>query len=179
MRDLAREVGVLGSSLYSHITSKEDLLVEIVENGAALFQAVADRATAAGGSGAERVAALIAGHIDVVLDHLDEARTFLYEAGALDERHRHKVIAARDRYEAVFRGAIAAGVADGSFRPGIDPKLAAIMILSILNAVERWYRPKGSLNRRELSSQVHEFALRGIGSPTSRIAGAAATAQAF
>ena len=86
MRDLAREVGVLGSSLYSHIDSKEDLLVEIVEIGAALFQSAAEQAIKQGGTGADQLAALVEGHIDVVLDHLDEARTFLYEANALDRR---------------------------------------------------------------------------------------------
>ena len=30
MRDLGRELGLHGSSLYSHVTSKEDLLVELV-----------------------------------------------------------------------------------------------------------------------------------------------------
>ena len=32
------------------------------------------------------------------------------------------------------------GVEDGSFGAGTDPKMASIFILSILNAVERWYR---------------------------------------
>jgi AcrR family transcriptional regulator len=163
MRDLAREVGVLGSSLYSHIDSKEDLLVEIVERGAALFQSAADSAREPGDTGSERLAKLVRGHIDVVLDHLDEARTFLYEADALDEAHRQRVVAARDRYEAVFRQALATGVKDGSFRSDVDPKLVAIMVLSILNAVERWYRPDGRLSRAALAEQVLGFAVTGIG----------------
>ncbi len=43
MRDLARELGLIGSSFYSHIDSKADLLVEVVERGADLFQESADR----------------------------------------------------------------------------------------------------------------------------------------
>ena len=121
MRDLAREVGVLGSSLYSHIDSKEDLLVEIVEIGATLFQSAAERAIKQGGTGADQLAALVEGHIDVVLDHLDEARTFLYEANALDLAHRDKVLAARDQYEAVFRRAFQTGVATVRFDPISTP----------------------------------------------------------
>ena len=37
------------------------------------------------------------------------------------------------------------GVEDGSFGAGTDPKMASIFILSILNAVERWYRSDGPL----------------------------------
>ena len=34
MRDLGKELGMLGSSLYAHVESKQDLLVEVVEEGA-------------------------------------------------------------------------------------------------------------------------------------------------
>ena len=171
MRDLAREVGVLGSSLYSHIDSKEDLLVEVVEIGAALFQTAAAEAVAQGGDGTQLLTALVRGHIDVVVDHLDEARTFLYEANALDAKHRQRVVAARDEYEAVFRAALEKGRRDGSFRTDTNPKLSSILILSVLNALERWYRPGGSLGRRAMANAVIEFATRGIGSGGSRIAG--------
>ena len=46
MRDLGRELGLLGSSLYAHVESKQDLLVEVVEEGARLFQDSAEEALA-------------------------------------------------------------------------------------------------------------------------------------
>jgi len=155
MRDLAAELGLLGSSLYSHISSKEDLLVEVVEKGAHLFQSSADAALATSGTAANRLKALVAGHVDVVLDHLDEVRTFLNEAGVLDEVHRSRVLAARDRYEASYREVL-------SEMKVADPKLATIFLLSILNALERWYRPTGSLQRQDLVDEILGFALNGI-----------------
>ena len=163
MRDLASELGLIGSSLYSHIESKADLLVEVVERGAGLFQESADRAIAASGDGATRLRALVAGHVDVVLDHPDEVRTFLNEADALDPSHRAWVLAARDRYEHAYRMALEAGANDGSLRRDLDPRLAAIFLLSILNLLERWYRPNGRLSRRELVDEVLAFTLQGIG----------------
>ncbi|HUO45776.1 MAG TPA: TetR/AcrR family transcriptional regulator [Acidimicrobiia bacterium] len=165
MRDLAAELGLLGSSLYSHITSKEDLLVEVVERGGSLFHASAARAVNTGGAAADRLTALVAGHIDVVLDHFDEVRTFLNEASALDQSHRSRVLAARNRYESAFRQVLEEGKGDGSFNPDLDPKLAAIFILSILNAVERWYRPSGQVDRKELVGRILEFTTSGIGVP--------------
>jgi TetR/AcrR family transcriptional regulator, cholesterol catabolism regulator len=114
MRDLGTELGMLGSSLYSHVTSKEDLLVEVVEKGARLFADSAAKATAAGGTGAQRLQALIAGHVDVVIEHQDEVRTFLNEARFLEGEHRGRIVAARDAYELEFRRAIADGINDGS-----------------------------------------------------------------
>lgn len=157
MRDLGEELGLLGSSLYSHVTSKEDLLVDVVERGATLFAEAAGRATEGGASGAERLRALISGHVDVVVDHLDEVRTFLNEARFLDGEHRQRIVAARDAYEAEFRSAIGDGLSDGSLRWGVDPKLGGIMVLSILNSLERWYDPTGPLDRSALVERIWAF----------------------
>ena len=58
MRDLGKELGLVGSSLYSHIGSKQDLLVEVVRRGSALFQTSAN---ASEGTGRVRLRSLIAG----------------------------------------------------------------------------------------------------------------------
>ena len=162
MRDLGRALGLNGSSLYSHITSKEDLLVDVVMRGAELFETSAQTAVAAAPSPRERLELLIAGHVAVVLDHLDEARTFLNEARALDDDLRRTVVAARDRYEGVFRDVLLEGIADGSFRPDLDVRMCAIYLLSILNAIDRWYRPDGDLDRGALVESIVGFALDGM-----------------
>ncbi len=158
MRDLGRELGMLGSSLYSHIGSKQDLLVEVVRRGARLFEASAQAGVDTPGSARDRLRALVAGHLEVVLDHRDEVRTFLNEARALDDEHRQRILEARDRYEQAFRTVLKEGVADGSFRPDLDPVLASIFLLSILNAVERWYDEEGRVSRSELAERILEFA---------------------
>jgi TetR/AcrR family transcriptional regulator, cholesterol catabolism regulator len=163
MRDLGRELGLHGSSLYSHISSKEDLLVDVVARGADLFEGSARRALAAPGGAEIRLRELIAGHVAVVLDNLDVARTFLNEARALDESRRDAVVAARDRYEQAFRSVLEEGRRDGTFAPGTDPRIAAILVLSILNAIDRWYRPDGPLDRAGLVDRIVDFTLSGVG----------------
>lgn len=162
MRDLGKELGLLGSSLYSHVESKQDLLVAVVEEGAALFEASAGAAVASDGSAVDRLRALISGHVDVVLDNIDVSRTFLNEARMLDHAHRSRVLVARDHYEEAFRSVIRSGVRDGSFRPEVDPKVEAIFILSILNSLERWYQPTGPLDRPGLVDRLTGFALDGL-----------------
>lgn len=158
MRDLGKELGLLGSSLYSHVSSKQDLLVEVVEEGARLFEASADSALEVEGTASQRLEALIAGHVDVVVDNIDVARTFLNEARLLDDEYRQRIVAARDHYEEAFRSVIREGVAGGSFDSSVDAKTASIFILSILNAIERWYRPDGELDRDALVNELSTFA---------------------
>ena len=158
MRDLGKELGLLGSSLYSHVSSKQDLLVEVVEEGAALFEASADEALKTAGSAADRLDALIAGHVGVVVDNIDVARTFLNEARMLDGEHRSRIVDARDHYEEAFRSVIRTGKEDGWFAADVDPKASSIFILSMLNAVERWYNPYGELDRDALIGKLTQFA---------------------
>lgn len=157
MRELGKELGLLGSSLYSHVSSKQDLLVEVVEEGARLFEESADKAVATEGTASDRLEALIAGHVDVVVDNIEVARTFLNEARMLDGEHRSRIIAARDHYEEAFRSVIREGARDGSLGRRTDPKIGSILILSILNAIERWYRPDGELDRHALVAEVSSF----------------------
>ncbi len=163
MRDLGREVGLLGSSLYAHVDSKQDLLVEVVEEGSRLFEASAERALTVDGDAGARLQALITGHVDVVLDNLDVARTYLNEARMLDDGHRGRVIEARDHYEEAFRSVFREGTVDGSFRQGLDAKVASIFALSVLNAIERWYRPNGPLGRAALVEALTRHILEGVG----------------
>ena len=165
MRDLGRELGLRGSSLYSHIRSKEDLLVDVVQRAADLFQSSAEKAMAGEGDERSRLKALIAGHVDVLLDHVDEARTFLNEARSLDETNRERVLTARDGYEQTFRDTLTRGIEKGEFRAGIDPVVTGILLLSVLNSVDRWYRPDGRLDRSQLVDEILEFTLDGIARP--------------
>jgi len=165
MRDLGRELGLQGSSLYSHIRSKEDLLVDVVQRAADLFDAAASEALAVDGDSRVRLRALVAGHLDVLLDHVDEARTFLNEARSLDEPHRGRILAARDGYERSFRQVLEQGMADGTLRPDLDPVVTGILVLSVLNSVDRWYRSDGRLDREALVDAILAFTLDGIAIP--------------
>ena len=98
----------------------------------------------------------------MVLDHPDEAQTFLNETAALSGATRAEITAERDRYESVFRLVLKDGVDSGTFRKNLNPVLAATFVLSVLNAVERWYNPAGPVKRAELIEEIHTFAMKGL-----------------
>lgn len=162
MRDLGNELGILGGSVYAHVASKEELLVEVVQRAGRLFGESAEQAMVSSEHPREQLRALIRGHIGVVLAHREESQTFLNETTALSESNRHAIVRERDTYEARFRSVITNGIADGTFRPDLDANLAASFVLSILNAIERWYQPDGRVDPSSLSDELHMFAISGI-----------------
>jgi len=166
MRDLGDDLGILGSSIYAHVGGKQELFVAVVDRGAAFFAKSAERAAALGSDPLDTLRLLISGHIDVVLDHRSEARTYLAEAPFLDDTERTKVIAARNAYEDEFARTIAAYVDPDAVAGSRDARIVAIYVLSILNAVDRWYDEEGRLSREELASHMFSFVCDGL--PNSR-----------
>lgn len=161
MRHLGNELGLLGSSLYSHVSGKDELLVAVVSRGAALFQALADEVLASDLDPPHQLRMLVEGHVAIVDDNLDEARTILNEARFLPDTARQPIVAMRDRYEAAVRTVIERGIATGDFTAP-DPGLAAILVLSVLNAFERWFRPDGTSTRQQLAADMYGFVRGGL-----------------
>jgi AcrR family transcriptional regulator len=162
MRDLGDDLGILGSSIYSHVGGKQELLVAVVERGAGFFDDAARGALATKAPPEDMIHDLIAGHIGVLLDHRPEARTYLTEVDFLDRTELRRVNDIRDSYEEAFRSTISSGVEAGVFRRDCDPRLATIYILSILNALERWYDETGRLDRPAVVDDIHRFVIAGL-----------------
>ncbi len=162
MRDLGEELGMLGSSIYSHVHGKNELLVEVIGRGAAFFNGVVDEASRSDGTAVDRLRQLVYGHVGVVIGHIDESRTFLFESRFLPETDRQKIVEMRDAYETAYRETIQAAIDSGSLRPDIDPGITAIFILSVLNALIRWYRPTGDQSADQIAAEMWSFVADGI-----------------
>ena len=103
MRDLGRELGLMGSSLYSHVVSKDELLVDVVREASSRFQVLADDVRQMPGTAAERLAHLIHGHLQILTEDPHQARTFLNEIRFLPESERKEAVEMFDLYQQTFR----------------------------------------------------------------------------
>ena len=166
VRDIARAVDMQGASLYAHVASKQEVLWSIVERTATRFEAAADLVEA-GDPGAVvfgpgvHLIALVRAHVGVVTDDIQRASVFVHEWRALDKGRRDEIARRRDAYEARFRTTIAQGVALGSFE-AVDPTVTAAYILTALNGLVTWYRPKGRLSARDIADAYADLTLRAV-----------------
>lgn len=162
MRTLGDDLGLLGSSLYAHVGSKHELLIEVIRSGAEQFLGLAQAVAAARLDPQTRLAQLVCGHVRILTDNPERASTYLNEARHLPEAQRAEVVAWRDAYQEAFRSTFADGVADGTFRPDLDVRLTATFTLALLNSVERWYRPDGNEGCGAVCAHLNQFILRGV-----------------
>ena len=162
MRDLGKKLGLMGSSLYSHVVSKDELLVDVVRAASSRFQSLADEVATMPGTATERLSRLVHGHLQILVEDPHQARTFLNETRFLPELERNTAVAMFDRYQQVFRDVLNAGRTSGEFRTDLDMHLAANLVLSLLNGTPRWFHSDGVLNTQSLASAVHNLLTLGL-----------------
>jgi AcrR family transcriptional regulator len=161
VRDIAQALHIQGPSLYAHVASKEDVLWSIVLRAADRFNAQVEPAVRANAASAEKLRAMIRGHVAVVTSSQKDAAVFLHEWRFLSAERRSEIARRRDDYEELFRGVINAGCASGEFRV-VDASLTAMAILSALNGIATWYRPEGPLTPHEIADQHADLFLHAL-----------------
>ncbi len=164
MQHLADALGLQRGSLYAHIGSKEELLFDVVEQGADRFLERAERALGLQALASVRLRRLLVGHIETAIEHLDAATVFLNEWRYLSADLRSIIQAKRDRYESMVRQLIEEGIAAGEFRADANVRFAARLVLSAGNWTYAWYRPGGELGPAEIGERFAELIIRGLAS---------------
>ena len=162
MRDLGKKLGLMGSSLYSHVVSKDELLVDVVREASSHFQALADEVATMSGTANERLSRLVHGHLHILVEDPHQARTFLNETRFLPKPERDKAVTMFDRYQQVFRDVLSSGCASGEFRSDLNVQLAANLVLSLLNGTQRWFNVDGALSVDSLAMEVHFLLTLGL-----------------
>lgn len=166
MADIGAAVGVRGPSLYKHVASKQDLLVDITRRTMDELLAQHRAAVATTGDPTERLRRATETHVRYHARHRLEAFVGNRELRSLQEPFRSEVLARRAEYEACFRDLVTAGVAAGRFRVA-SARLASYAILDLGMGVAVWFREDGEIGEDAVVWEYGELALRIVGADTA------------
>ena len=162
MQHLGDALGLLKGSLYAHVGSKQELLFDVVDEGADRFLARGREAVECGAPASVRLERFLVGHIETAIEHLEAATVFLNEWRYLSDAPRATVQDKRDDYEALVRRIISDGKAKGEFRADADIDMTARLVLSAGNWVYAWYRPGGELSPAAIGRGYTELIVKGL-----------------
>lgn len=162
MNDIAGALGLRAPSLYNHISSKQEILREIIIG--TMDQVLADFAAVT--TGVDDVVERLRRAIEVyVLRHIKHRREALVvnrEVLSLEEPARSSARAKQAEHVWQIRSLIDEGCASRQFRVK-SPRLATFAILDMSVAVARWFRDDGPLSANEVAREYAEFAVRTVG----------------
>lgn len=162
MRDLSERVGILPGSLYAHISSKEDLLLRIVESGIRKYREAVAPFAEAEGPADERLRGALRAHMSVLAATREQTLVTFQQWRYLGEENRALVVQRRQAFEDLFTRILADGIASGVFRPVAHRRVAVLGIIGALNMATDWFSANGSLSSEEIADALADNFLQGL-----------------
>lgn len=161
LRQLAAEIGLQQGSLYNHIRTKQDLLVDLLRGHMLDLLQALDLELAEITEPVVRLRAFIAFHLHYHMTRQAEVFVINFELRSLEAENYAEIIALRQRYEKVLAEILAAGMRNKTLRRA-DIQIVTYALLAMLTGICTWYRPDGRLSEAEIVSIHTELALRGL-----------------
>ncbi|VIO73947.1 TetR/AcrR family transcriptional regulator [Bradyrhizobium ivorense] len=162
LRKLAAEVGIQAGSLYNHISTKQDLLFDLVQDHINDLLRELDLALAGKADPVEQLRAFVSFHVTYHMTRKREVFIANSELRSLEPKNYDAVVALRGAYEQRLAQILTDGVSDGVFEV-VDIQVATFAILALLTGLCTWYRPGGRLTREAIISAHEKLVLSGVG----------------
>lgn len=167
VREIADAVGVLSGSLYHHFESKDAIVNEVLSS---YLDVIHERYAAVLGGDktpAEGLHDLVLASLQIAEELPHPTAIYQNELHYLREQPSFATVqkAAGD-VQRTWLKVIEAGVADGSFRDDIDPRVFYRLIRDAVWLSVRWHRPHGKYSTRQFAEDVTAIFLHGYSEPS-------------
>lgn len=163
LEDIAQAVGVKREAIYYYFKGRNEILAEIVIPQSQALLVSLQGILCSGQGFPEKLKAAILDHVaSLSPGHLDLAMT-LREAGTVSEDQKLEELRSMWKaYGDLWSDLVRQGQAEGSFKPGLNPKMVAFGILGMLNWMSRWYRPGQGASLEEIAETYATLATQGL-----------------
>ena len=160
IRDISGAAGMHSGSPFYHFKTKQDILVAVMEQGLAEGLRKTEEVMALSLPPEQKLAKLIRAQLGTILEEgSDFIPVLLYDWRSLNAANRRRIVALKDRYDALWQEVI-----DDLQRAGQMPGDAQLMRLLILGAVNwtgTWYRTGGRLSLDKVADDAARLFLHG------------------
>ncbi|KAA3648704.1 MAG: TetR/AcrR family transcriptional regulator [Chloroflexi bacterium] len=161
MNEIAQAVNLQKASLYHHVNSKQEILVNLLDQALDLLIENMLAVTEQDLTPEDKLRQAMRMYLEILADNRALASVLLLEHRSLEAKMRRRHIPRRDRFETLWRNIIEEGVEQGRFACE-DPGLAVKALLGQLNWTIMWYRPNGKLNPNQIADQNADMFLNGL-----------------
>lgn len=156
LQRIGDKVGLSKASLYYYVSSKSDLLAEL------LIAAVDSQpAEVSEGEPAERLREFMHTHVSRVCTTVEGQALADNSDVLMSKTAPANLAAARRRYEDVLASILRSGIASGDFRD-VPVRPVVKFIFAGLNSVPQWYQPSGEFPLERVVDDVMGILLTGV-----------------
>ncbi len=159
IRDISSAAGMHSGSPFYHFKTKQDILVAVMEQGLAEGLRKSEEVMALDVPPEQKLKGLIRAQLGTILEEgSDFIPVLLYDWRSLTPANRRRIVALKDRYDALWQQVI-----DDLKRAGHmvgDAQLARLLILGAVNWTGTWYRAGGRLSLDEVAEDAARLFLQ-------------------
>ncbi|MFJ7075334.1 TetR/AcrR family transcriptional regulator [Streptomyces sp. NPDC098781] len=161
MEHLSKAAGISKSSIYHHVTGKEELLRRAVSRALDGLFGILDEEPARGGHAADRLEYVVRRMVEVLISELPYVTLLLRVRG--NTATERWALERRREFDHQVAELLKAAAADGEVRADVEVRLATRLVFGMVNSIVEWYRPDGrGMNEREVADTVVRLVFGGL-----------------
>jgi AcrR family transcriptional regulator len=161
MEHLSQATGRTKSSIYHHVSGKEELLRLAVSRALDALFAVLEEDGATSGPAVERLEHVVRGSARVLAAELPYVTLLLRVRGNTDTER--EALERRRELDRRLAGLVRAAVDEGDLRPDLDPRLVTRLLFGMVNSLVDWLRPgDGGHGSQQVEDALVALAFEGL-----------------
>jgi len=161
MSDIAEAVNLQKASLYHHVTSKQEILLELLDRALQLLSERISVIATQEASADVKLRQMIKAYLQSLAENSDLSSVLLFEHRSLDKKLHARHVPHRDKFEGIWRDVINEGVRTGIFTCS-DAGLVVRALMGVLNWTLTWYSPEGSKPIEKIADQYADLLFNGL-----------------
>jgi AcrR family transcriptional regulator len=164
MADIAETVQLQKASLYHHVSSKQEILLELLNRALDMLFEQVDFIAKQPLPADEKLRQMVQAYLRLLAENSDLSAVLLFEHRSLEPAQHKRHIPNRDRFESLWRHVLDDGIHAGLFHCS-DTALAVRALMGTLNWTLTWSRPDGALTIEQIADQYTGLMLNGLMKP--------------
>ncbi|WP_225832569.1 TetR/AcrR family transcriptional regulator [Streptomyces sp. NK08204] len=161
MEHLSKAAGISKSSIYHHVSGKEELLRRAVSRALDGLFAILEEEPARAGRPADRLEHVVRRMVEVLIAELPYV-TLLLRVRGNTATERWALERRRD-FDHRVADLLRAAAAEGDIRGDVEVRLATRLVFGMINSIVEWYRPEvRGASHREVSDAVVKLVFSGL-----------------
>ncbi|BBZ35761.1 putative transcriptional regulator, TetR family protein [Mycolicibacterium confluentis] len=160
MEHLSARLGISKSSIYHHVSGKEELLRLAVDRALDALFAATEAPDTTTGPAIDRLESLVKRSVQVLVEELPYVTLLLRIRGNTAVERR--ALARRREFDQIVGNLVQEACDEGSIRPDVDPGLTSRLIFGTVNSLIEWYRPSRTLSGEAVAEAVATMMFDGL-----------------
>jgi AcrR family transcriptional regulator len=161
MQDIAAAVNLQKASLYHHVTSKQEILLALLDRALGMLTDHIAGIAAQDLPVDQKLRQMMRAYLIALADNSDLSSVLLFEHRSLDKKSHARHVPQRDKFEGLWRDVINEGVRTGVFECP-DAGVAVRALMGVMNWTLTWYRPNGGKTIEKIADEYADLMFHGL-----------------